>query len=429
MYNEMNNSNNKQAQDTMVQEKNEVLDVQKIRAEFPMLKKKINGKQLIYFDSASTTHKPKRVLDRLYQFYSEEYAKPNESHSLSQEATRLQNEARKKMAGFIGAGDPAEIVFTRGSTESINLVAGGFTRGFLNEGDEIVLTELEHHANIVPWQFACRYTGAKLKVVPVTEQGTIDIEAYERAFSDRTRVVSFSHSSNAIGTVLPVKEMVAIAHRKGIPVMVDGAQYAPHAPVNMTDLDCDFYAFSGHKMGMPSGVGILYGKKEWLDKLPPYEGGGDMSKKVDFFKQPELESIPKKFEAGTMPFAEIIGLGALIDYLNELDMHKTSVYEQKLLAYATARVENINRVKIVGTAPEKEPILSFMLEGLDVKKLEQFLNDEYNIDVRAGELTAQPLMKALNVTGLLRASFCYYNTHEEIDTFVTALETFIAKNR
>lgn len=413
----------------LAEEKDQKLDIQKIRNDFPMLSTQINGRQLIYFDSASTNHKPKIVLDRLYRFYSEEYGKPNESHSLSQEATKLQDEAREKMARFIGAKEASEIVFSRGCTESINMVAGSFMRRFLKAGDEILLTELEHHANIVPWQIACQYTGAKVKVVPVTPTGEVDIADYEKALTERTRIVAVSHSSNALGTVLPVKEMVSIAHQRGIPVLVDGVQYAPHASVNMIDIDCDFYTFSGHKMGMPSGVGVLYGKREWLEKLPPYEGGGEMAKKVDFSKEPETEAIPKKFEAGTMPFAEIIALGTLIDYLNDLDMNLISAYEQELLTYATSRIGGISGLTIVGTAQEKEPIVSFALDGMDVKKLERFLNDEFNIDVRAGELTAQPLIRALKVPGLVRASFCFYNTREERDIFASAVETFISKNR
>jgi cysteine desulfurase/selenocysteine lyase len=409
--------------------RNQGLDIEKIRAEFPMLQKQVNGKQLIYFDSASTSHKPKRVMDRLYKFYTEEYAKPNESHTLSQRVTEQKEEARKKMATYIGAKEPSEVVFSRGCTESINMVAGSFARGLLKEGDEVLITALEHHANIVPWQLACQETGAKLKVVPIIETGELDMDEYRKALSNKTRIVAFSHSSNAIGTVVPVKEMVAVAHEKDIPVLVDGAQYAPHAPINMQELDCDFYTFSCHKMGSPSGVGVLYGKKEWLAKLPPYEGGGDMAKKVDFGEQPTLEPAPKKFEAGTMPFAEIIAMSTLIDYLNELDIHKTSAYEQELLTYATQRISTLDRVRIVGTAPEKEPVLSITLEGLDIKKLERFLNDEYNLDVRAGDLTAQPLMKVLKVPGLLRASFCYYNTSAEVDVFVQAVEDFIRQNK
>jgi cysteine desulfurase / selenocysteine lyase len=404
------------------------LDVNAIRNEFPMLTHQVNGRQLIYFDTASTNHKPRRVLDRLYRFYAEEYGKPNESHSLSQQATKDQENARSSMARFIGAKEAAEIVFSRGCTESINMVAGAFARGVLEKGDEVLVTELEHHANIVPWQFACQQSGAVLKVAPVSTDGEVDVDAFSKLLSNRTKIVAFSHSSNAIGNVLPVKELVKLAHDKGIPVLVDGAQYAPHAPINIQELDCDFYTFSGHKMGMPSGVGVLYGKKEWLEKIPAYEGGGDMAKEVGFDKSPVLQAVPKKFEAGTMPFAEIIALNTLLEYLWELDMEKTAAYEQELLSYATQQVGNIDRVRIVGNAPEKEPVLSIALEGMDVKKLERFLNDEYNLDVRAGDLTAQPLMKALKVPGLLRASFCYYNLRSEIDTFVEAIHAFIKKN-
>lgn len=402
------------------------LDIQKIRAEFPMLSNTRKGKPLIYFDSASTNHKPQRVLDRLRKFYTQEYGKPNEANWISQQSTKQMEEARKKLAAFIGAKEPAEVVFSRGCTESINMVVGGFERGLLKEGDEVLITALEHHANIVPWQFACKHTGAKLIVAPINQAGELEVDKFTEAISSKTKIIAFSHSSNAVGTVLPVKQLAAIAHERNIPVLVDGAQYAPHAPVNMQELDCDFYTFSGHKMGMPSGVGVLYGKREWLEKLPPYEGGGDMAKEVDFASEPKLSDIPKKFEAGTMPFAEIIALSTLIDYLNDLDMHKTSVYEQDLLRYATSKLIEIDKVRIVGNAPEKEPVLSFVLEGMDVKELEQFLSEEYNIIVKAGRLTAQPLMKYLNVPALLRASFCFYNTYEEIDVFAEAVQRFVS---
>jgi cysteine desulfurase / selenocysteine lyase len=402
------------------------LDIQKIRDEFPMLKKEIKGKPLIYLDSAATTQKPKRVMDRLYKFYLEEYAKPKESHSLSKQATNEMEEARKKVASFMGASSEKEIVFSRGCTESINMVAGGFERGLLNESDEVLITALEHHANIVPWQLACQQNKAQLRVVPINEKGEIDLESYESTLSSRTKIVAVSHTSHALGNKLPVKEMIALAHKKDIPVMVDGAQAIPHMPVDMQELDCDFYTFSGHKMGSPSGVGILYGKKEWLKKLPPYEGGADMATKVTFEKH-TLADPPYKFEAGTMPFAEIIAFGTLLDYLNELDMHKTEQYEQYLLNYATEQLSKIDGLRIMGTDGEKEPVLSFVLEHGDVKKLERFLNDEYNIDVRAGDLTAQPLMKILGVSGLLRVSFCYFNTPHEIDVLTDAVEEFIKK--
>jgi cysteine desulfurase/selenocysteine lyase len=402
------------------------LDISQIRKDFPMLKKKIDGKQIIYFDSAATSHKPKTVMDRLYKFYTEEYAKPNESHSLSKQATKEMEDARKKMASFIGASSEDEIVFSRGCTESINMVAGGFENGLLKEGDEILITALEHHANIVPWQLACEQTKARLKVVPVNDKGEPDMEAYEKALGRKTKIVAVSHTSHALGNKLPVKAMIKLAHKKGIPVMVDGAQAAPHMPVDMQELGCDFYTFSGHKMGSPSGVGVLYGKKAMLKKLPAYEGGADMSTKVTFEK-PVIAKPPTKFEAGTQPFAEIIAFGTLLDYVNDLDMEKTEAYEQALLSYATEKLSAISRVQIKGTTGEKEPVLSFALDKLDVKKLERFLNDEYNMDVRAGDLTAQPLMKILGEPGLLRASFCYYNTLQEIDTLADAVNDFIKR--
>ena len=414
--------------DSIVRIKTHGLDIPKIREAFPMLQKMINGKQIIYFDSAATTQKPKVVMDKLYQFYTEEYAKPDESHSLSQKATEELNGARKKMAAFIGAKSEKEIVFSRGCTESINMVAGGFERGLLKEGDEVLITALEHHANIVPWQLACQQTGAKLVVTAINDKGEVDLAAYETALKGNVKIVAFSHTSHALGNKLPAKEMVRMAHKKGIPVLVDGAQAAPHMKVDMQELDCEFYTFSCHKMGAPSGVGVLYGKKEWLEKLPPYEGGADMSTKVTFEK-PTLADPPKKFEAGTSPFAEIIATGTLIDFLNEIDMEKTEQYEQELLRYATQKLSGLDRIRIKGTDGEKEPVLSFDVEGGDIKKLERFLNDEYNIDVRAGDLTAQPLMKILGVSGLLRTSFTFYNTQEEIDIFTDAVAEFIENNR
>ncbi|MFL5742101.1 MAG: aminotransferase class V-fold PLP-dependent enzyme [Flavisolibacter sp.] len=407
--------------------KNQGLDVQKIREAFPMLQKTINGKQIIYLDSAATGQKPKVVLDKLYQFYEAEYGKPNESHSLSQKATQELDAARKKMADFLGASNEKEIVFSRGCTESINMVAGGFERGLLKKGDEVLITALEHHANIVPWQLACEQTGAKLVVTPVNEKGEIDLSYYEAALTSKVKLVAVSHTSHALGNKLPVKQMIEQAHEKDIPVMLDGAQAAPHMKLDMQEIDCEFYTFSCHKMGSPSGVGVLYGKKKWLEKLPPFEGGADMAKKVTLEKF-SLADVPKKFEAGTMPFAEIIATGTLIDFLNEIDMRKTEQYEQELLLYATQKLSQVDRVRIMGTEGEKEPVLSIDVDGLDVKKLERFLNDAYNIDVRAGDLTAQPLMKILGVSALLRASFCFYNTREEIDIFAEAVSEFIQNN-
>ncbi|MDB5251585.1 MAG: cysteine desulfurase [Flaviaesturariibacter sp.] len=391
-----------------------------------MLQKKRNGKQLIYFDSAASTQKPKVVMDKLYDFYLNEYAKPDERHAFSQETTEELENARKKMAGFLNAKSEKDIVFTRGCTEAINLVAGGFERGLLDKEDEVLISALEHHANIVPWQLACAQTGARLRVIPINQQGEIELAAYEVMLTKKVKIVAISHTSHALGNKLPITQMVAMAHKRGIPVLVDGAQAAPHMPVDMQELDCDFYTFSCHKMGSPSGVGVLYGKKKWLDKLPPYEGGGDMTKEVTFSSH-KLAALPKKFEAGTMPFAEIISCSTLIDFLDDLGRTKTEEYEQQVLRYATGRLQALDRVRIHGTSGEKEPVLSFEVDGMDVKKLEGFLSDEYNIAVKAGDLSAQPLLKILGVKALIRASFAYYNTEEEVDIFTGAVEEFIRR--
>jgi cysteine desulfurase / selenocysteine lyase len=364
------------------------------------------------------------VLRRMYDFYAQEYAKPNEKHKLSEAVTKQLEAARSKIACFFGASSK-EIIFTRGCTEAINVVAGSFTRGLLQKGDEILITELEHHANIVPWQMACESTGARLRVVPITATGEVDMEAYERMLTPKTRLVAVSHSSHVLGTILPVKRMARLAHRQGIPIMVDGAQAAPHMPVNLRDLDCDFYTLSGHKMGTPTGIGILYGKAKWLNRMPPYEGGSDMSKTVSF-EESSYQSLPLKFEAGTSAFADIIAFGTLIDFLEKLDMDATSKYEQELMHYAEDALKKIPQVQLHGSAEEREPVLSFSLLKGDVKKLEKDLSEKHNIFVRAGDLSAQPLMKVLGVKGLLRISFCYYNTRAEIDKFIKALKSHIS---
>jgi cysteine desulfurase/selenocysteine lyase len=403
------------------------LDIEKIRSNFPMLSQKVNGKKLIYLDSAASSHKPQVVIDRLTKFYTEEYAKPKEADSFSKSASEALEETRSKMAKLIGAAKPEEIIFTKGCTEGINIVAHGFARTMLQKGDEILITAFEHHANIVPWQMACDLTGAVLKVVPIEKSGEFDFEKYQNMITDKTKIISFSHSSHVLGTMLPVKHISEIAHNRGVAVMIDGAQAAPHMPVDMQDYGCDFYAFSGHKMGSPSGVGVLYGKEKWLKKIAPLLGGGEMASEVTWEKS-KYETLPLKFEGGTTPFAEIIATGTLIDYVQELDMSKTSEYEQQLLKYATEKLSQIDRLIIAGTAHEKEPVLSFQLQNMDVKKLETFLNDEYGMAVRAGQLTAQPLMKFLGIDKLLRISFCYYNTYREIDVVEEAIKDFIKRN-
>ncbi|MFL5810892.1 MAG: aminotransferase class V-fold PLP-dependent enzyme [Flavisolibacter sp.] len=402
------------------------LNISNIRKQFPMLSKTIRNKPFIYLDSAATAHKPVAVIKCLEEYFSGSYGKPQEEHELSKITTDAVNDARSKVARFFGAGDK-EIVFTRGCTEGINMVAAGFAKGFLKKGDEILISALEHHANIVPWLMACEHTGAVLKVIPITPAGEIDMDDYNTLLSAKTKMVSVSHTSHVLGTILPVKEIIKLAHKRDIPVMLDGAQAAPHMPVDVHDLDCDFYTLSGHKMGTPTGIGVLFGKKKWLNKLPAAEGGADMAKEVSF-KTYKTQDIPQKFEAGTLPFAQIIAFGVLIDFLNELDMEKSAEYEKGLLEYATNQLTLVNGVTIVGTAEEKEPVLSFHLGKKDVKKLEKYLNEEHNIFVRAGDLSAQPLMKILGVKGLLRVSFCYYNTRGEIDAFVAAVRSFIKNN-
>lgn len=400
------------------------LDIEKIRSDFPMLSQKVNGKSLIYLDSAATSQKPQAVLDCLLQFYSEEYGTPGHGKSFSQASADAFETTRLKMAKMIGAKKPEEVVFTKGCTEGINIVANGLARTILKRDDEILITAFEHYANIVPWQMACALTGAVLKVVPIELSGEFDVEKFESMITDKTRVISFTHSSHVTGTMLPVKHMAAIAHEHDIAVMVDGAQAAPHMRVNMQDYDCDFYTFSGHKMGSPGGVGVLYGKEEWLKKIAPLQGGGEMACEVSWEKS-KYAAPPAKFEAGSMPFVEIITTGPLIDYLLHLDMIKTATYEQQLLNYCTNRLSKIERVIVRGTAKEKEPVLSFHLWKMDVKKLEAFLANEYRIAVRAGPLAAQPLMNFLGVDKLLRVSFCYYNTYGEIDVLAEAIHEFI----
>jgi cysteine desulfurase/selenocysteine lyase len=402
------------------------LDIEKIRSSIPMLGRSAHGKPLIYLDSAATTHKPQVVIDRIKKYYSEEYAKPEEAHQFSKQTTELRDEARKKMAGFLKSGSEKEIVFTKGCTEGLNIVANGIAQSILQPGDEIILTQLEHHANIVPWLMAGQLTGAVIKVAPITEKGELDMNALEDMIGPKTRVISLPHSSHVLGTILPVREVAALAHRRDIAVVVDGAQAAPHMPVNVQELDGDFYTISCHKMGSPTGVGVLYGKQPWLERIAPLIGGGEMAEDVSFESCTYVDP-PTKFEGGTQPFADIIATSTLIDFLNDIDMQKSSKYEQALLEYATEKLQAIDRLLIHGTAPEKEPLIAFELAGMDVKKLEQYLDKEWGIAIRAGELTAKPLMKHLGVEGLARISFAFYNTYDEIDTVAAAIQAFIKK--
>lgn len=396
-------------------------DVMRVRADFPVLHQHIyDGRPLVYLDNAATTQKPKAVIDRIRDFYTRENANIHRGvHYLSQQASDAYNEARRLVADFIGALDPSQVIFTRGTTESINLVAATYGRQHLGEGDEIVLSAMEHHSNIVPWQLLCEEKGARLRVVPVDTQGMLDLEALAQSLTERTRLVAIAHVSNALGTVNPVREIIQMAHAQGIPVLVDGAQAVQHLVVNVAELDCDFYCFSGHKMYGPTGIGILYGKAAWLESMPPYQGGGDMIERVTFEKT-TFNRLPYKFEAGTPHIAGAIGLGAAVAYLNSLGRTAVAAYEDELLQYATERLQEIPGLRLIGTAPHKVSVLSFVIDGVHPYDAGTLL-DQMGIAVRTGHHCAQPLMDRLGLSGTIRASLALYNTREEIDALVTAL--------
>lgn len=396
-------------------------DVMRVRADFPVLHQRIyDGRPLVYLDNAATTQKPKAVIDRIRDFYTRENANIHRGvHYLSQQASDAYDEARRLVADFIGALDPSQVIFTRGTTESINLVAATYGRQHLGEGDEIVLSAMEHHSNIVPWQLLCEEKGARLRVVPVDTQGMLDLEALAQSLTERTRLVAIAHVSNALGTVNPVREIIQMAHAQGIPVLVDGAQAVQHLVVNVAELDCDFYCFSGHKMYGPTGIGILYGKAAWLESMPPYQGGGDMIERVTF-EHTTFNRLPYKFEAGTPHIAGAIGLGAAVAYLNSLGRTAVAAYEDELLQYATERLQEIPGLRLIGTAPHKVSVLSFVIDGVHPYDAGTLL-DQMGIAVRTGHHCAQPLMDWLGLSGTIRASLALYNTREEIDALVTAL--------
>lgn len=401
------------------------LDVQQIRADFPMLQHVVKGKPLIYFDSAATNHKPDVVINTMVEWYTSRYAQPQEEHPLSKQMTGALEEVRQKTAKLINARSD-EVVFTSGCTESNNIVALGAARRLLQQDDEILLFTLEHHSGIVPWQIACELSGAKIVLAPVTADGEIELEELEKHLSPRTRIISFSHTSHALGTIQPVKEICRMAHKRNILVLVDAAQSAPHMKINVKDMDCDFLTFSAHKMGGPSGVGVLYGKAALLEQLPAHFGGHENMETVSFDGS-EYKKPPKKFEAGTPALEAIVAFGSMVDYIEKLGIDKTEEYERALLKYATAGLSSIEKIRIYGNAPEKEPVLSFLVEGADVKELEKYLAEEHNIFIKAGDLSAQPLMKKFGIDGLARASFCYYNTKDEIDYFLKAVELFVSE--
>ena len=398
--------------------------IEKIRADFPILAETIRQKPLVYLDNAATCQKPQAVIDSIVHLYSHDYANVHRGvHTLSVRSTDLFEGARTKVKDFINASSEKEIIFVRGATEAINLVAQSYGKANIKAGDEILITGMEHHSNIVPWQILCQQTGAVLKVAPINLLGELIFDEFEKLLSDKTRLISVLHMSNALGTINPAKKIVAAAHAKGIPVLLDGAQAIPHMTVDMQDLDCDFYVFSGHKLYGPSGIGVLYGKQALLEAMPPYQGGGDMIRKVTF-EETEYNVLPYKFEAGTPNIAGVIGLGAAIDYLNEIGMDTIASYEVELLAYATEIARQIKGLRIIGEAEHKGAILSFVLDKIHPHDIGTML-DSLGIAIRAGHHCAMPVMDFYKVPATARASFAMYNTKQEIDVLINGIESLI----
>ena len=396
------------------------LDVERVRADFPILKLEVNGKPLVFLDNAASSQMPQAVIDRLVRYQTSEHANIHRAvHYLSEKATAEYEAARRKVQRFINARDEREVIYTSGTTDGINLVAHGYGRKFIGEGDEIILTTLEHHSNIVPWQMLAEEKGAKLRVVPINDRGELIVEEYRRLFSSRTKLVGLSHVSNALGTVNPVKDLIAMAHEHDVPVLLDGAQAVPHTRVDVQDLDCDFYAFSGHKVCGPTGIGILYGKAALLEKMQPFKGGGDMILSVSFEKT-TYNTIPHKFEAGTPPILGAIGLGAALDYLMNVGMDRIAAHETDLLDYATQRVNALPGVRIIGTAERKAAVLSFTVDSVHPHDVGTLLNEE-GVAIRTGHHCAQPVMQRFKVPATCRASFAFYNTMAEVDALVDAI--------
>ncbi|HSA60392.1 MAG TPA: cysteine desulfurase [bacterium] len=389
--------------------------------DFPILSQTVRGRRLVYLDNAATSQKPRAVIDAIRDYYERDNANIHRGvHLLSERATELYEAARGKVRSFLNAREDAEIVFVRGATEAINLVAQSFGRANVKAGDEVVLSAIEHHSNIVPWQMLCGERGAKLRVIPMTDAGELILEEYESLLNARTKIVALTHVSNALGTVNPVKAMIEKAHAKGIPVLVDGAQAVPHRPVDVQALDCDFYVFSGHKMCAPTGIGALYGKRAHLEKMPPYQGGGDMIRMVTFEKT-LYNDIPFKFEAGTPNIEGAVGLGAAIDYLSGIGMPRIAARENELLDYATTALSRVKDLRIIGTAKEKAGVVSFLLGDIHPHDIGTILDQE-GIAIRTGHHCAMPVMERLGISATARASLAFYNTKEDIDALVSGLE-------
>lgn len=392
-----------------------------VRQDFPILSRTVYGKPLVYLDNGATTQKPRCVVDAITdEYYSVNANVHRGVHFLSQQATELHEASRETVRRFINARSTTEIVFTRGTTESINLLASSFGEAFLKEGDEVIVSTMEHHSNIVPWQLLQMRKGIVLRVIPMNDRGELLLDEYERLFTPRTRIVCVAHVSNVLGTVNPVREMIATAHAHGVPVLVDGAQSIPHMPVDVQALDADFYVFSGHKIYGPTGVGVLYGKEDWLDKLPPYQGGGEMIQHVSF-ERTTFNELPFKFEAGTPDYIGTTGLAKALDYVSALGMERIAAYEHELTEYATRRLKEIPGMRIFGEAPEKGSVISFLVGNIHHFDMGTLL-DRLGIAVRTGHHCAQPLMQRLGIEGTVRASFALYNTKEEIDALVAGVE-------
>ncbi|HIC45487.1 MAG TPA: cysteine desulfurase [Methylophaga aminisulfidivorans] len=404
--------------DTMLND----FDIAAIRHDFPILNQQINGHPLVYLDNAASSQKPVQVIDAVDQYYRLDNANVHRGvHRLSQRATDAYEGARSKIRGFLNAKSDKEIIFVRGATEAINLVAQSFVRPQLQAGDEILISYLEHHANIVPWQMVCEQTGATLKIIPMTESGELNLSGLDELLTDKTKIMAVGQVSNALGTVNPVKQMTEKAKAKGIPVLIDGAQAVPHMQVDVQELDCDFYVFSGHKMFAPTGIGALYGKQALLEAMPPWQGGGDMILSVSF-DHTEYNALPYKFEAGTPHIAGAVGLGAAIDYMQSIGIEKIAAYEHALLELATDKLSAIDGVRIVGTAEHKASVLSFLIEDVHPHDVGTIF-DQQGVAIRAGHHCAQPVMQYYGIAATARASFAFYNTEQEIDALVKAINT------
>jgi len=402
--------------------------IEEIRNDFPILNAKVRGKQLVYLDNGATAQKPSLVIDAINTYYKDYNSNIHRGvHHLSQVATTAYEDAREKLRGFINSPKLEEVIFTKGTTESINIVASCFGRKSLNKGDEVIISAMEHHSNIVPWQMICDEREAVLKVIPINNNGELLMDEYKKLLSDKTKLVAVIHISNTLGTINPVKEIIDLAHQKGALVLLDGAQAVPHIKVDVQDLGCDFYAFSGHKIFGPTGVGILYGKSEYLNDMPPYQGGGDMIKEVTFEKT-TYNCLPHKFEAGTPNIVGGIGLGAAVDYMQEVGIDLIHKREEELLAYATEKIVKVEGVRIIGEAERKASVLSFVIDGLHPFDIGTLL-DQLGIAVRTGHHCTQPLMSFFEIPGTIRASFAFYNTKEEVDKLISGLERALSMLR